>query len=188
VIEPGSLVRDKSGRAWEVVSLDQAGVLYARKVDLRGGRGTRLFLASEVIEMGKKVKVSPAKEPKKSSVKDGQEANVKVYRQKDLGYKRVETFARLRVRFRFENGLLCFDVPAQLIADDRDTHYASEQEDTVKYLRSGQLSYYNLKEWASKKMNWADLEEWATRVELVPTEPDLESLWCNASKDVEGEV
>lgn len=105
----------------------------------------------------------------------------KPYKQKDLGYKRKPTAARLIVEF--SNGER-WAVPVQLIVDDRDTHYADEKEDTAGFIARGSLDDYEVTDWANNNMNWSDVSEYAEKVGGGKA-VDYEDEWCNAEKEVE---
>ena len=100
---------------------------------------------------------------------------------KTFDYMRTPTPAKIRVTF--SNGEV-YDVPAQIVADDRDVHYVSDQEDTIGFIRDGSLDKYALLDWVSNNMNWSDLASHAVKVE-VPRQPfDYESDWGNADKSL----
>lgn len=102
---------------------------------------------------------------------------MKKYKQKDLGYERKPTDAMLRVTFA--NGEI-WEIPAQVIVDDRDNQYKDEEEDTA-----GQEDHdYEITDWASNNMNWSDLEPYAKFVKQPPKAFDYEAGWCNAEKKV----
>jgi len=108
----------------------------------------------------------------------------KTYQQKDLGYKRFATTAMMRCSF--SNGER-WDVPLQIIADDRDANYADEREDTVGSVRAGSLDEYDFADWFSNNMDWSDVSEYAVKVK--ETEPfDHEADFCNCDKEIEGKV
>ena len=108
----------------------------------------------------------------------------KTYKQKDLGYKRYATAAMMRCTF--SNGER-FDVPLQIIADDRDANYSDEHEDTVQGVQSGYLDAYEFSDWFSSNMNWCDVSEYAVKVK--ESEPfDYEADFCNCDKEIEGKV
>ncbi len=102
----------------------------------------------------------------------------------DLGYKRTPA-EDMAVRVTFSNGD-CFDVSAQVIADDRDKNYADEKEDTIGFIRKRSIDAYALIDWASNNMNWSDLAPYATRLETPIEAFDYEDHWCNAEKEVKG--
>ncbi len=105
----------------------------------------------------------------------------KKYKQKKLGYKRTPTDALLRVTF--SNGEI-WDVPAQVVVDSRDEHYADEKEDTAQWIEDGSLSDYEITDWASGNMNWDELEPYAKFVKQPPKAFDYEGDWGNAEKEV----
>ncbi len=109
----------------------------------------------------------------------------KPYTQRDLGYKRTPTSARMRVTF--SNGEV-FDVPLQIIADLRDWNYKDEEEDTVEFAREHKVTRFNFHDWFSNNMNWSDVAEYAVKVDLPPMKFDYEADFCNCDKSIEGVV
>ena len=104
----------------------------------------------------------------------------KPYTPLDLGYTRTPTSAKLRVRF--SNGDT-FDVPLQVVADDRDKHYQNHKEDTV-----GKKDGWLAVDWAENNMNWSELEPYAVKVDTPPVLFDYSEAWSEADLFVEGEV
>ena len=102
------------------------------------------------------------------------------YKQKNLGYKRTPTGAKLRVTF--SNGEV-WEVPAQVVVDSRDENYKSDEEDTAGSIADGGLSDYEVTDWASNNMDWSDMVPYAKRVG-DPPKIDYEGDWCNATKEV----
>ncbi len=109
----------------------------------------------------------------------------KPYTMKDLGYKRTPTKAFLRVTM--EDGTE-WDVPVQCIADDRDANYADDKEDTIGYIRAGDLSKGEITDWSANNMNWSDVEEYAEKADTEPKEVDFQEGWCNGEKRVVGTI
>jgi hypothetical protein len=109
----------------------------------------------------------------------------KPYQIKEFDYPRTTSGAFLLVCF--PNGER-WQVPIQIVADDRDEHYKDEQEDTIGFIKGGQLDPYDLLDWAANNMNWEDLKPYA---ELVPTplaKYDYEEGWLKANKAIQGEL
>ncbi|MDE2100909.1 MAG: hypothetical protein KGL39_26925 [Patescibacteria group bacterium] len=100
-------------------------------------------------------------------------------------YPRTPTDAKIRVTF--PNGDT-FDIPAQVVADDRDANYADEEEDTVGFIRDKGLSDYDLLDWLCNNTNWEDVAPYAVRVEVPPPKVDYESEWCDAKKEILGKI
>lgn len=101
-----------------------------------------------------------------------------IYKMIDLGYKRTPA-KDMVLEVTFSNGET-WRVSAQVIADDRDKHYANEEEDT---LGQGNCSY-DIPDWASNNMNWSDLAPYAW---LLPAEKkpfDYDADWVYADKDI----
>lgn len=101
---------------------------------------------------------------------------------RDLGYKRTPTTAMYRIDMG--EGYV-YDVPVQIIADDRDANYADDEEDTIGFILNGSLDEYNIKDWATNNMNWDDVKQYATRVEVAHT-VDHQDGWVNGSREVIG--
>ena len=102
------------------------------------------------------------------------------YHMKDLGYKRTPTDWVLRVEM--EQGV--WEVPAQIVADDRDRNYADEKEDTIGFIAAGTLDEYELLDWASNNMNWRDVADYATRVSKEIKKEDRQDGWVNGEKSI----
>lgn len=109
----------------------------------------------------------------------------KVYKQKDLGYKRTPTSAMMRCTF--SNGEI-WDVPLQIIADSRDENYKEDKEDAVKFIRKESLDEYDLEDWFSNNMDWSDVSEYAVFVPQPTVKFDYEDDFCNCEKDIYGKV
>jgi hypothetical protein len=109
---------------------------------------------------------------------------VKQYQQRDLGYPRTPTAAMYRITMTDGSK---WDVPAQAIADSRDDNYSDDREDTIGSIRKGSLGKYDLTDWAQSNMNFADVEEYAVRVE-EPSITDVEEGWVNGAKEIVGEI
>lgn len=104
---------------------------------------------------------------------------------KDLGYTRTPTDAKLRVEM--PDGSL-WDVPVQVIADSRDEHYAEEEEDTVGFIRAGELSKDEIADWAANDMNWEDVQDSAVKVPGCVRPVDFEEGWTNGEKEIIGKI
>jgi hypothetical protein len=131
--------------------------------------------------------VNPRESEGSPEIKLWEERDVAIpYVMKDLGYARTATDALYRVEM--EDGSK-WDVPVQVIADSRDEHYASDKEDTVGFIRSGQLAEYEIRDWAGNNMNWSDVKEYA---ELAPCRADwsldFQEGWCNGEKEIVGTI
>jgi len=79
-----------------------------------------------------------------------------------------------------------WEIPAEVIADNRATYYAGKDPDTTypkefDYLMSDDSELY---EWAVNNMNWEDVAAHAVQVETMRPEPDYEGEWVNAPKEV----
>lgn len=113
----------------------------------------------------------------------------KPYIQKDLGYPRTPTSAMLRVRFG--NGEV-YDVPAQIVADDRDSYYRLRHPNistggTVEYIQSGG-SKGCLMKWLKYDMDWSEVEPYAVKVDVPPAKIDYQEMLSEADIEVVGEV
>jgi hypothetical protein len=97
---------------------------------------------------------------------------------------KTKTDAKLRVTMPDGSK---WDVPVQLIADDRDRHYVDEDEDTIRFVREGGLDAYDITDWASNNMNWSDVEPFAVKVESAPP-PDYEEGWANGEREIVGKI
>lgn len=95
-----------------------------------------------------------------------------------------------------------WDVPAQIIADQRARYYA--KHDTVSDIDpAGQkpgdepydsiyaveLDYamksdYELKDWAANNMQWLDVSQHATMVECDRNVADINDGWVNGNKEI----
>lgn len=95
-----------------------------------------------------------------------------------------------------------WDVPAQIIADQRARYYA--KHDTVSDIDPGgqkpgdepydsiyavELDYamksdYELKDWAANNMNWSDVEESAILVKHAGNEVEYQEGWVNGEKEI----
>lgn len=104
---------------------------------------------------------------------------------KDLGYKRVPTPAAFRVQMPDSS---YWRVPVQCIVDSRDEHYKEDQEDTVKSIRDGSLSDYEIYDWAGNNMNWSDVADYAEKVDAPVKKIDWEEGWSNGDKEIVGKV
>lgn len=104
---------------------------------------------------------------------------------KDLGYERTPAEANLRVEM--PDGSL-WDVPVQLIADSRDENYADDKEDTIGFIRAGQLDKYEITDWAENNMNWDEVEKSAVPVPQKARVIDFQDGWCNGKKKIVGKI
>ena len=109
---------------------------------------------------------------------------MKEYVMKNLGYKRTPTNAWLKVEM--PNGEF-WKVPAQIIADSRDEHYAEDEEDTIGFIRTESLDSYELIDWAANNMNWNDVQNYAVQMKLQP-KVDFEEGWSNGDKEIMGKL
>lgn len=108
------------------------------------------------------------------------------YTQKDLGYPRAATDAYFQIEMPDRS---LWRVPVQCIADSRDEHYADEQEDTIGFIRAGQLDDSEIHDWAGNNMNWDEVERWAFKVERSVREAvDFQEGWCNGEKEIIGKL
>ena len=104
---------------------------------------------------------------------------------KDLGYKRTPTDAKLRVEM--SDGSL-WDVPVQVIADDRDDNYKNDKEDTIGFIRDGTLDAYEIEDWAANNMNWSDVQRYAVKTGAQPKKVDFQDGWINGEKRIVGKL
>lgn len=105
---------------------------------------------------------------------------------KNLGYKRTPTDAKLRVTMPDASH---WDVPVQLIADSRDEHYSSDEEDTIGFIRNGDLDTYEITDWAANNMNWDEVREFAVEVPATVKPPvDFQEGWVNGGKRIVGKI
>lgn len=97
-------------------------------------------------------------------------------------YKRTPAPKGMGVVVEFENKDRFF-VPAQVVADDRDIAYFSDEEDTIGFIIEGSLDHFELTDWLSNNMNWEDVEEFV--VKLKPREEPFtyEDGWGSVDKD-----
>ena len=102
------------------------------------------------------------------------------YQQKDLGYPRAKTDAKIRVTFPCGD---VFDVPLQIVADSRDVYYRGEKMDTVSLIRNGREHASVLGMWLRNQMRWSDVDKYAVKAD-VRKEPDYD----NDFPDVEYEI
>lgn len=105
------------------------------------------------------------------------------YSQEDLGYPRIPTDAVMHVTF--ENGE-AWAFPVQIVADNRDKHYADENEDTVRGIAEGSHDDGDLTEWAINNMNWSDVQDYAVQVPTKPTPFDYQNGWLSADREIIG--
>lgn len=109
----------------------------------------------------------------------------KLYTQKYLGYPRVKTNAEFEVTM--PDGSV-WRVPVQIIVDSRDTHYASDEEDTIGFIRSGGLSEFEIRDWAGNNMNWSDVSDYAVLQPKKLKKVDFEEGWSNGEKEIIGDL
>ncbi len=115
---------------------------------------------------------------------------MKPYIQKDLGYPRTPTTAKLRVTM--PDGSI-WAVPVQIVADSRDAWFNAEQksdgckEDTVKECRDCNQDEDDLADWAENNMDWIDVVPYAERV-IGTGPPDYQEGWVNGDKQIVGEI
>lgn len=105
----------------------------------------------------------------------------------DLGYKRTPAPEGAGIEVEFSNGERWF-IPAQVIADDRDKHYADEEEDTIGFILDGGLKPYDLYDWAANNQNWSDVQQHAKQLPSIREfdDDDREEEWPNCEKKVVG--
>ena len=115
----------------------------------------------------------------------GETRVMKTYVMKDLGYKWTSTTAMYRVEM--SDGSL-WDVPVQVIVDSRDEHYQEDKEDTVRGIRAGTLSDYEIYDWAGNNMNWSDVKDFAVKAETKAKLIDWEEGWCNGQNNIVGDI
>ncbi len=111
---------------------------------------------------------------------------MKIYTQKDLGYPRTPTTAMFRVEMEDKS---LWDVPVQAIVDDRDSFYADEKEDTVRFIHEGGLTDAEIHDWAGNEMNWSDVSDYAVPVPASEQKKiDWQEGWCNGEKKIVGKI
>ena len=78
-----------------------------------------------------------------------------------------------------------YRIPAQFIAENRARYYAARDKDTSfeEELAFTLGDHYELTDWASNNMNWADLAVVAVKVE-EPRDLDLQEEWLNSEKKI----
>ncbi len=108
---------------------------------------------------------------------------MKPYAMKDLGYTRTPTKAKFRVEM--PDGSI-WEVPVQIIADSRDEYYSSDQEDTIGSIRAGDLTNYEITDWAGNNMNWEDVSGFAIEVPRKTKAVDWNEGWSNGEKKIIG--
>lgn len=91
-----------------------------------------------------------------------------------------------------------WDVPAQIIAENRARYYACLDADEVPSPGSQDESTYDneldyalksnseLRDWASNNMNWSDVEKHAVRFNGADA-PDFQEGWVNGDKEIVSE-
>ena len=107
---------------------------------------------------------------------------MKQYAMKDLGYQRTPTDAWLRVEM--PDGW--WEVPVQIIADDRDANYSEDQEDTIEFILADELNSDEITDWAANNMNWSDVAEYAKLILPLAAAIDYQDGWVNGKKKVVG--
>lgn len=106
------------------------------------------------------------------------------YKIKKLGYERTPTSGQMRVEMPDGSQ---WDVPLQVIADSRDEYYRDEAEDTIGFIRAGQLETYDLKDWAANNMNWDEVREYAIPLPASENQkPNYQEGWVNGKKEIIG--
>lgn len=98
------------------------------------------------------------------------------------------------LRVQMSDGTM-YDIPAEIIAEHRAGYFEDNSAEKLAYhsssvqprLRSAEKEFAlnndeTLIEWASKKMNWSDIEPHAKKVE--PETNNNEKEWPNAPKKV----
>lgn len=107
------------------------------------------------------------------------------YVQKDLGYLREPTYAFVRVEMPDHSW---WKVPAQIVADSRDEHYRSDEEDTIRFIREGSLEQYDFFDWLGNNMNWDDVELYAGEMPRPSAKTDYQEGWVNGEKVLLGSL
>lgn len=97
---------------------------------------------------------------------------------------KTKTDAKLRVTMPDGSK---WDVPVQVIADDRDAFYKDDQEDTIRFVREGGLGTYDIEDWAASNMNWSDVQAFAVKVD-EPIAVDFQEGWVNGKKQIIGTI
>jgi hypothetical protein len=97
-----------------------------------------------------------------------------------------KTTTRAKLRVTMPDGSR-WDVPVQVIADDRDDYYSDDNEDTIRSIREGGLDASDITDWAANNMNWSHVEKHAVKIENPP-KPDYEDGWCNGDKEIVGKI
>ena len=110
---------------------------------------------------------------------------MKTYKQKDLGYPRAKTDAKMQLTMSDGSR---WEFPVQIIADSRDEYYQDEKEDTIKYIRRGSLDKFEIEDWAANNMNASDVLEYMVELPSKKTELDFEEEWTNAEKEIDGKI
>jgi hypothetical protein len=96
----------------------------------------------------------------------------------DLGYQRTPC----PLIFEMDVCHRVFQVPAQVVVDNRDAHYREDEEDTW----AGQ-SEADITEWAANNMNWEDVAPWAYEVATKPNHPtadDFQDAWMGNDGEI----
>lgn len=110
------------------------------------------------------------------------------YQQKDLGFPRETSRARLRISMPDGSQ---WDVPVQLIADSRDAYYAKTdpeaKEDTIALCRTAHDNY-EIVDWVGNNMNWKDVRRYATPVPPRRDKTDFQEGLANGDKEFIGDV
>lgn len=78
-------------------------------------------------------------------------------------------------------------IPAQFIAEHRARYYVEHYEDAPAFGDEVAIALsddYELKDWASNNMNWADVVKVAERLPDEIVECDYARAWTNADKEV----
>lgn len=106
------------------------------------------------------------------------------YKAKDLGYARTPTTGQMRVEMPDGSR---WDVPLQVIADSRDEYYSADAEDTIGFIRAGELDAYDLTDWAANNMNWDEVRKYAVPLPASENQkPDYQEGWVNGDKEIIG--
>lgn len=90
--------------------------------------------------------------------------------------------------------LSTWDVPAQIIAENRARYYAkraSGEESGAEYekvheaeLACGLHDDDEILDWAANNMNWSDVEAYAVRLELPAVKVDYQEGWVNGERQI----
>lgn len=93
-----------------------------------------------------------------------------------------------KVRVKFSNGEI-FDIPVDVIAEDRAKYWAQkgQTQDEYEHIFADEYELcmndsYEPIDWAFNNMNWSDLKACAVKVKTEPIDYDAE--WCNVESKI----